>query len=557
MKRITIRRGLRAAVTGLAGAALVTLLAVPSPQGAAPRFFHDDPLTREPETQDASAVKPWDIDLAVDLATNLFGRPGDKAADVRAGNVNTIDEVPDSSWFTNRIGARPVSIADAVRGPMSGPGPAGDTWTVTHAKETGFSPGFTIDDATGETWFVQFDPKGFPEAATGAVMVANKIFWSLGYYQVDSRLITVHANRLTISDTAKYRAPSGRRRPMRRADLDDVFRRAHRNADGTYRAVAGRAIPGKVLGGFRYHDTRPDDPNDVVPHEHRRELRALKVFGAWTNLVDMKAGNTVDTLITIDGRGVVRHYLQDVGSTFGSSAIGARDWDEGYDYLIQGRPLMKRALLFGLPLPMWARVPYPDEADIGRFEGKMFDPLRWKPRAPTAAFLRARPDDTFWAARRVAAFSDEMIQAIAKTGEFSNPRTAGALAATLIARRARILRAYLPAVNPIVDVALAADGTLTFANAAVEAGVAAAPASYVVEWARFDNATGQSTPIGERAVVTALRAAAPARLPAEAGSYVTVQIAATGGPRPWAVPVHAYFRRTAGSWTLVGLDRVP
>ena len=89
-----------------------------------------------------------------------------------------------------------------------------------------------------------------------------------------------------------------------------------------FRAAAGRLLPGKVLGGFQYKGTRPDDPNDVVPHEHRRELRALRVFGAWTNLTDMKAGNTVDTIITEGGRGIVRHYLQDVGSTFGVGANG-------------------------------------------------------------------------------------------------------------------------------------------------------------------------------------------------------------------------------------------
>ena len=88
---------------------------------------------------------------------------------------------------------------------------------------------------------------------------------------------------------------------MKQGDLDDVFRRSHRSADGTYRAVAARGLPGRTLGGFRYHGTRPDDPNDIVPHEHRRELRALKVFGAWTNLVDMKAGNTLDTSITENG----------------------------------------------------------------------------------------------------------------------------------------------------------------------------------------------------------------------------------------------------------------
>ena len=418
--------------------------------------------------------------------------------------------MPDSSWFTNRIVARPLSIEEAVRGPLRSNGPSPEGWTVTRAKEAGASPGFTMKDGAGETWFVSFDPRGYPESVTGGVVVANKIFWALGYYQVENHLITVRPDRLGISDKAMFRPPSGIRRPLRRGDLDDVFERAHRSADGTYRAVAGRAIPGKVLGGFRYYGTRPDDPNDVVPHEHRRELRALKVFGAWTNLVDMKAGNTLDTLIQDDGRGVVRHYLQDVGSTFGSSAIGARDPDEGYDYLYQGGPILKRALLLGFPLPVWATVRYPDEEVIGRFEGKVFDPARWKPRAPTAAFLRARPDDNFWAARRVAAFPDAMIYAIARTGEFSDPLAAAALAKVLVERRDKIARAYLPAVNPIVDVALSPDGALTFANAAVDAKVAPAPASYAVEWARFDNATGESTPIGQRTLVTAPRATAPA-----------------------------------------------
>ena len=43
---------------------------------------------------------------------------------------------------------------------------------------------------------------------------------------------------------------------------------------------------------------------------------------------------------------------------------------------------------------------------------------------PTAAFLRARADDTLWAARRVMAFSDEMIRAIVETGQYTDPSAA-------------------------------------------------------------------------------------------------------------------------------------
>ena len=126
-----------------------------------------------------------------------------------------------------------------------------------------------------------------------------------------------------------------------------MLERAARNADGTYRAAAARLLPGKILGGFRYEGTRPDDPNDIVPHEHRRELRALRVFGAWTNLTDMKAGNTLDTLVTENGRAIVKHYLQDVGSTFGIGANGPHDWDEGFEYFYEGDATRKRLFTFG------------------------------------------------------------------------------------------------------------------------------------------------------------------------------------------------------------------
>ena len=204
-----------------------------------------------------------------------------------------------------------------------------------------------------------------------------------------------------------------------------MLQRAHRSADGTYRAVAARAVPGRPLGGFRYYGTRPDDPNDVVPHEHRRELRALKVFGAWTNLVDMKAGNTLDTVD--HGRTAAASCATTCRTSARRSAparTAPREYDEGWEYLYEGgldveAAASPSASSFSRGRP----CRYEEHPAIGRFEGTAFDPAGWKPRVPTAAFLRARADDTFWAARRVVAFSDEMIRAIgARPGSTAIPR---------------------------------------------------------------------------------------------------------------------------------------
>ena len=95
------------------------LLAALDPGAAAGmKFFSDDPIARAPETADASAAQPWDIDLFYDLSYNTFVTADRRPAGIRAQNLNTIDEVPDSSWFTNRIGARPVTAEEVQRGPV-------------------------------------------------------------------------------------------------------------------------------------------------------------------------------------------------------------------------------------------------------------------------------------------------------------------------------------------------------------------------------------------------------------------------------------------------------
>ena len=544
---------------GLVAGVFLSVLAL-STAGLAqdgPKFYDDDPLLREPETQDASGVEGWDNILSYDLILNLFTQPGDPRR-IRALNVNSIDEVSDSNWFTNRILARPMTLEEARRGPIVYPGPAPGPMTVTRAKPAGVTPGFVGQDSEGVTWFIQFDAPDYPEAASGAAMVANRLFHALGYWQMEYHLMEVRSDTLLIGESAVTETPSGAVRQIDHDDMVKVFKRAARLPNGAYRALASRGVD-NPLGGFRYDGTRPDDPNDIVPHEHRRELRALKVFGALANLVDMKNGNTLDAIIEDGDRTLVRHYLQDVGSTFGTGALGPREWDEGYESLYEGEATWKRLVTFGGYLRDWQTIPYEDHRSIGRFEGLQFDPVNWKPRVPTAAVRNARPDDMFWAARRVMALTGELVRAMVQVAEYSDPAAAQHLADVLMARRDRIGEAYLPTINPIVDVALDSDGVLTFANAAVEAGVAEAPGQgYRGDWFSFDNSTRTSTPLGEPTVAAVGRMSAPSGLPGEVGAFVRVDLTAVDPPHDsWTVPIEVYFRRTADGWTLVGLERMP
>jgi hypothetical protein len=521
---------------------------------AGPRFYSDDPIAREPESQSAASAKPLGVGLFYEYSYNLFVTARRQPSNTRARNINTIDEVPDSSWFTNRIGARTITPENLARGPNLDVTPAPEKWVLLREKSAGTNPGFTARDANGRTWFLQFDLPEFPEGGTGAVEVATKLFWALGYNQVETFITSFDPAHVQIDPEATIKRPSGARTPFTRDDMNRVLERAARNADGTYRVSAGALIPGKILGPFRYSGTRSDDPNDLVPHEHRRELRALRVFGAWTNLVDWKAGNTLDTLVEENGQSVVRHYLQDVGSTFGM-ANDPHQWDMGWEYFYEPSSSRRRLLSFGFALSPWQTAPYESYPSIGFFEGDAFDPATWRPQTPVVPYIEMRADDAFWAARRVMAFSDELIRAAVHTGQYSDAAAERYLANVLIKRRDAIGRTYLNAVNPIVDVRLDANGSLTFGNAVVAAGFADPPTMYRASWAHFANATDSTTSIGETQSAST-QMTAPA-LPTTTGSYVEVALSADSDAHPtWREPIRTYFRRTADGWTLVGLERL-
>jgi hypothetical protein len=539
-------------------AALVLPLSALRTGAQAPRFYPDDPITVDDDMSiDASKVQPIEDSNGYDFVVNTFVRPGVKH-DVRAGNVNTIDEVPDSSWFMNRIGKGGLSREDIVRGPDRVPTISLDGWQVSQGKSTGVQPGFRMTSPAGQTYQIEFDPIANPEMATGAEIMGTAFYYALGYHAVDVYLAELDPAQIRIAPTARIFDPQlGERRRLSRRDVNAVLRRSPQLPNGHYRVLVSRFADGKPLGNFRYYGRRPDDPNDLVPHEDRRELRGARVFGAWLNHDDSRGVNSLDMLHTDGARRYVRHYMFDFGSIAGSGTVFAQRHRAGNEYIVEWKPGWLTLATFGVYTRPWMHIDYPDvPPSVGRFEAQAFDPMRWRPEYPNPAFDNMRADDAFWAARLVARFSAADIRAVVEKARYSDPRATDYMTATLVERRRRVLSAWLTPVNPLADFVLDQDGVLTFGNAAVTAGVATSAQRYRLRWSRFDNATGAVSD-GVDTEATETRAAAPGSLLASA-AFLQVEVAAEHPQHPaWAQPVVLHFRREGARWPLVGLRRLP
>lgn len=537
-------------------AAALALASAVLTSAAGQKFYRDDPIWRDPETQDASSMKPLKITQQYDFFENSFLKNADRT-DRRAMNVNSVDEVPDSSWFTNRVGRETWGIDRIARGPDTGAGPADGPWVVTEAKSEGVTPGFTIQDSKGDTYFVKFDPPANPEMASGAEIIATKLFHAFGYHTPENYISMLRPDLLTVAPGTLFLEDDGRKRTMRQRHIDELLTQAARRPDGTYRVLASKALPGTALGPFRYYGTRPDDPNDIHPHEHRRELRGMSVFSAWLNHDESRSINTFDTLIREGDRATVRHYLLDFGSALGSGSTKAQVPRAGNEFVWEARPTLITMLTLGFYVRPWIKVDYPAIPAVGRIESTYFRPENWKPDYPNPAFHNARPEDRFWAARILSRLSDEAVKAAVSTAQYTDPKATGYLGRTLLERKSKVLVSWLNATNPVVDLALDQSGTLSFRNAAADAGVAKAAERYTLTWSRFDNVTRTHTAVGSEQAITATTAQAPGELMSGGAEFVAVTIRAFHTDHPaWQHPVIAYFKRVDG-WKLIGLERNP
>jgi len=428
-----------------------------------PVIWEDSDRKSIPEPSDRQVAEVWDF------VTQTFIYPGAQLFDLprnfrkllrkpkEAQNTNNLDEVPNSSWFTNRNFLFPMSHGRIEKGPDQSAGPEQKgKWTITSCKTAGVTPGMRIKDSKGDTYLLKFDPPELPEMATAADVIGAKFLYAAGY--------NVPENYITYFDRDILAA-----NPELTCNIDELLKKVAVSPDERLRAVASKFLSGKPKGPFSYLGVRPDDPNDKIDHEHRRELRGLRVIASFINHTDVKDLNTLDTYVEENGRKFLKHHLIDFGASLGSASVRTKNAMHGHEYHFDTGEVMKSGLSLGIyrrPGECPARVLYPS---IGYIEGFELEPQNWKPNYPVAAFENLTDRDAYWSAKIVAAFTDEQIAAAVDSGQYSNPEARRFLIDKLIQRRNRIADYWFRRVAPLDRFEVDARG-LRFDDLAVLSG---------------------------------------------------------------------------------------
>jgi hypothetical protein len=453
----------------------------------------------------ACAPAPYESSFAWDAADNSIFRPMSKFFQAEsygeAENVNAFDEVPDSSWFTNRIGVGSMSPEDVARGycpegPELASDPPDRSWLIDRGKDNGANPGFRVS-ALGTKFMFKTDDAQV-ERATAATVIASRIYYAAGWWAPCDSIVYFKKSALELLPGLVVKANVGAPRPFDQERLERLLSKTGRRGD-RYRAAASRWLPGKPLGPFKYEGVREDDPSDVIPHENRRDLRGARLIAAWLNHFDSREQNSMTTWLAIDptnpkSPGHVRHWYIDFGDSFGSEwTLDGFSRRHGHAYILDMGYMLEDFATFGAVERPWDRAHREPGLEIfGYFSSRDFDPERWRGEYPNPAFGRMTEADGAWAARIIARFTPAHIEAAVAAGDFTNPAHSEYLLRVLIERRNLLLRRYFAKLSPLTGVALR-PGALCAVDLARRSGTYA-PSTYRYR-AYLSRAGGDAAPV--------------------------------------------------------------
>ncbi|CAN5802187.1 hypothetical protein BH11MYX3_BH11MYX3_03020 [soil metagenome] len=431
--------------------ALVALLASCSPGLHGPtqlRFKNQAPVKLVNDRKPIDPPAKFDTGLVEYYVNEDFREPTRRLLTIEdhrlATNVNSLGEVPDSAWFTNRT----PTPEEVRKGPGAGGPDRSQPWRVIGVKVGGAAIGITIKDAKDDRYVLKFDERGHAETESAADVIVQRLTWALGYNVPDNQVVNFKRDALVLDPKAEVKDRAGGGRPMTEDDLEKYLAMGESD-NGSFRALASKFISGKIIGGVEPSGVRKGDPNDRVPHELRRDLRGQRLLWAWVNHLDLKSQNT---LATYTDDKYVQWYALDFGESLG---VGTRTTDVqrlGYRTTYAVGETALNFITFGLRVAPWERpMEVPTLRGLGVFEAKVFDPAAWVPSHNWRPTDVADRFDELWGAEKLMGLTREHVQAAVEAGGYTDPRTTAYVTSTLLERQRKIGQYAFSRVAPLTQ----------------------------------------------------------------------------------------------------------
>jgi hypothetical protein len=504
---------------------------------ARPARFADRPAVTEiADDTPIPMPRPFDPVREVVLSEAYVRRPLVDALDPLrepdAGDVNALDEVPRSRWFSPEDAA---ALADDAEPPAPPFRPLIVERAATHEN------GLAVIDARGKRFELFRDPPDRPEMATSSAVAATRLVRALGYYTPGVWPLSIGWNDFHVRGDTAHDA------------VRAFFKSGPRGVEGRFRAAATRWPIGTDLGPTRANERRADDPNDRVPHEDRRTLRALKAIFGWLGMTTLDREVLRDAYLGAPGRGYVVHYVTALHGAFGADAVVRVEKPRDDDKDLEGRNVWVTLGSLGLHAPKVqpTQTRWPS---LGEYAPDLA-PNEFRTSPPFDPMDRQLPGDAYWASKRILAIDTEAVARAIDAAEMSDADARAKLYATILARRLVVARAAFAAVTPceLERVDRGGEGreaAVVLRDEAVVRGfVAPEDARYrtelVDDLGNLVVGQGEIAPRGPRFAVP---------LPESAKGYVVLRVRSlrAGKEARRAMEVHLV-QRDGGAWAAVGV----
>ena len=384
-------------------------------------IVHDDePIAVPVETVFIQELYQADVYIRRAIVDSL-----DPRRDPAALDVNSLDEVPRSSWFRGVDDANRPLLGYVRDGPPKPP-------FVLHDEEATQPDSFRIRDARGLTYELLHDLEDRDGMRTAAAAITSRLVHALGYRTPEVYVIVDHEGR---------------------------------------RAAATRWPNGRDLGPTPINRLREDDPNDHLPHVDRRSLRVMKLVCAWLGISRLEPRMLRDQYVGEPGQGHVEHVLTGL-----DGALGVQEWHDAVTFANdpdrESGGFAFRLFSLGLSPKPPAIVPPTPWESVGLLHENV-QPGRYRLSPPFEPTDRLTPGDAHWIGKRIAAVPLTAIADALAAGKLQ-PAPTNWLFQVLHLRRAAVAAWAYDRVTPLELVMLRSEtggrANLVLADLALVAG---------------------------------------------------------------------------------------